>query len=73
MEKKTLVGLMAAVLAAAAQAYTVYDAGKALCQNCTNGTYANPYTDANGGAFNGLTLVGALPAYVPTSTFLFVR
>ena len=71
--QKIALTFAAAALAAAASAYTVYDAGKALCQNCTNGTYANPYTDANGGAFNGLTLVGALPAYVPTSTFLFVR
>ena len=71
--QKIVLTFAAAALAAAASAYTVYDAGKALCQNCTNGTYANPYTDANGGVFNGLTLVGALPAYVPTSTFLFVR
>ena len=54
MEKKTLVGLMAAVLAAAAQAYTVYDAGKALHQNCASGVYTGAsgdtyYTDENGG------------------------
>ena len=47
MEKKTLFGLMAAVLAAVAQAYTVYDAGKALRQNATSGsiTGANGETD----------------------------
>ena len=54
MEKKTLVGLMAAVLAAVAQAYTVYDAGKALHQNCASGAYTGAsgdtyYTDENGG------------------------
>ena len=35
------------------------------------GTFAA--ADANGGAFNGLTLVGALPAYVPTGTLLIVK
>ena len=54
MKKKTLVGLMVAVLAAASQAYTVYDAGKALRANCASGapTGANGntyYTDENGG------------------------
>ena len=54
MEKKTLVGLMAAVLAAALQAYTVYDAGKALRANCASGTPTGAsgdtyYTDENGG------------------------
>ena len=50
--------LLSGSLAITASAYTVYDAGKALRQNCESGSYANPYTDANGGAFNGLTLVG---------------
>ena len=58
MEKKTLFGLMAAVLAAVAQAYTVYDAGKALRQNATSGsiTGANceTYTDENGGKWQYL-------------------
>ena len=54
MQKKTLVGLMAAVLAAALQAYTVYDAGKALRANCASGTPTGAsgdtyYTDENGG------------------------
>ena len=71
--QKIYLAFAAAALAAAASAYTVYDAGKALCQNCTNGTYANPYTDANGGAFNGLTLVGDLPDYKSPSTVLFIR
>ena len=35
------------------------------------GTFAA--ADANGGAFNGLTLVGALPAYIPTGTMVIVR
>ena len=33
-------------------ARTVYDAGKALRQNCESGSYANPYTDANGGVWS---------------------
>ena len=54
MEKKTLVGLVVAVLAAASQAYTVYDAGKALRANCASGTPTGAsgdtyYTDENGG------------------------
>ena len=35
------------------------------------GTFAA--ADANGGAFNGLTLVGELPAYVATGTMVIVR
>ena len=35
------------------------------------GTFAA--ADANGGAFNGFTLVGALPAYIPTGTMVIVR
>ena len=35
------------------------------------GTFAA--ADANGGAFNGLTLVGDLPAYVAPGTIIFVR
>ena len=40
-----------------------------------NGTIVGTFAaaDANGGAFNGLTLVGALPAYVPTGTMVMVR
>ena len=66
MRKKTLVGLVASVLAATACARTVYDASKALRQNCTA-------ADANGGAFNGLTLVGDLPDYVEAGTILVIR
>ncbi len=51
-----LIGMAAVALTASAR--TVYDAGKALHQNGENGSYTNPYTDANGGAFNGFTLVG---------------
>ena len=35
------------------------------------GTFAA--ADANGGAFNGLTLVGDLPDYIPTGSMLIVR
>ena len=56
MKKLLIVG--AAAVAFTASARTVDDAGRALRQNCESGSYANPYTDANGGAFNGLTLVG---------------
>ena len=40
-----------------------------------NGTIAGTFAaaDANGGAFNGLTIVGDLPAYVPTGTLMTVR
>ena len=40
-----------------------------------NGTIVGTFAaaDANGGAFNGLTLVGDLPAYVPTGTLMIVR
>ena len=40
-----------------------------------NGTITGTFAaaDANGGAFNGLTLVGALPAYIPTGTMVIVR
>ena len=39
-------------LALGAPARTVYDAGKALRQNCESGSYANPYEDANGGVWS---------------------
>ena len=55
---KRILAISAAAVAFTASARMVYDAGKALRQNCESGSYANPYTDANGGAFNGLTLVG---------------
>ena len=58
MKQKTLVGLMAAVVAAVAQAYTVYDAGKALHANITSGTpvgaNGETYTDENGGKWQYL-------------------
>lgn len=40
-----------------------------------NGTITGTFAaaDANGGAFNGLTLVGDLPAYVATGTMVIVR
>ena len=40
-----------------------------------NGTITGTFAaaDANGGVFNGLTLVGALPAYVATGTTIIVR
>ena len=57
--KKTAWGKVAALLmvgslAIPASARTVYDAGKALRQNCASGSYANPYTDANGGVWSYL-------------------
>ena len=58
MEKKTLVGLMAAVLAVTAGARTVYDGGKALRQNATSssitGANGETYTDENGGKWQYL-------------------
>ena len=52
--QKIVLTFAAAALAAAASAYTVYDAGKALRQNCASGAYAGAngdsyYTDENGG------------------------
>ena len=38
----------------AASGRTVYDAGKALRQNCESGAYANPYPDADGGVWSYL-------------------
>ena len=67
----SVVTLAAVVFTASAR--TVYDAGIALRQNCESGFYANPYTDANGGAFNGLTLVGDLPDYKSVCTAVFIR
>ena len=58
MEKKTLVGLMVAVLAVTAGARTVYDGGKALRQNATSssitGANGETYTDENGGKWQYL-------------------
>ena len=51
---KRLFALAVAVMAFTASARTVYDAGKALRQNCESGSYANPYTDANGGVWSYL-------------------
>ena len=42
---KLILAISAAAVAFAASARTVYDAGKALRQNCESGSYANPYTD----------------------------
>jgi hypothetical protein len=39
----TAICLTAILAAATLSARTVYDAGKALRENCTSGTYANPY------------------------------
>ena len=46
---KRILAISAAAVAFAASARTVYDAGKALRQNCESGSYANSYTDENGG------------------------
>ena len=52
-----------AVVAATATtlARTVYDAGKALRQNCESGSYANPYTDTNGGVWSYLAASSLSP------------
>ena len=52
--QKIVLTFAAAALAAVASAYTVYDAGKALRQNCASGAYTGAngdsyYTDENGG------------------------
>ena len=44
--------LLMAAAAVTASAHTVYDAGKALRQNCESGSCVNPYTDANGGVWS---------------------
>ena len=49
---KRILAIGAAAVAFTASARTVYDAGKALRQNCESGSYANPYTDANGGIWS---------------------
>ena len=51
---KRLLVIGSAAVVFAAPARTVYDAGKALRQNCESGSYANPYTDANGGTWSYL-------------------
>ena len=54
MMARPLFALALAAMAFTASARTVYDAGKALRQNCESGSYANPYTDANGGVWSYL-------------------
>ena len=51
---RCLFTLAVAAVTATTFARTVYDAGKALRQNCESGSYANPYTDANGGVWSYL-------------------
>ena len=51
---KRILAISAAAVAVAASARTVCDAGRALRQNCESGSYANPYTDANGGVWSYL-------------------
>ena len=53
--------LAVTALALGASARTVYDAGKALRQNCASGSYANPYTDANGGVWSYHTASSVAP------------
>ena len=50
MKKLLMIGAVAVAFTASAR--TVYDAGMALRQNCESGSYANPYTDANGGVWS---------------------
>ena len=59
--QKIVLTFAAAALATAASAYTVYDGGKALRQNCASGTYANPYTDENGGQWSYHTSSAVAP------------
>ena len=69
---KRILAISAAAVAFAASARTVYDAGKALRQNCESGSYANPYTDANGGVWAYYYASSLLPfsgtAFESTST-----
>ena len=58
---KWILAITAAAVAFTASARTVYDAGKALHQNCESGSYANPYTDANGGVWSYLTASSLSP------------
>ena len=59
---RTCLTLLATMsLALGASARTVYDAGAALRQNCESGSYANPYTDANGGVWSYHTASGVAP------------
>ena len=58
---KRILAISTAAVAFAASARTVYDAGKALRQNCESGSYANPYTDANGGVWSYLTASSLSP------------
>lgn len=59
MKKLLIIG--AAAVALTASARTVYDAGKALRQNCESGSYANPCTDANGGVWSYHTASSVAP------------
>ncbi|MBR2839392.1 MAG: hypothetical protein IKE55_11445 [Kiritimatiellae bacterium] len=52
MKKLLIIGAAAAAFTVSAR--TVYDAGKALRHNCESGSYANPYTDDNGGVWSYL-------------------
>ena len=58
MKKLLIIG--AAAVALTASARTVYDAGKALRQNC-EGSYQNPYTDENGGVWSYHTASAVAP------------
>ena len=61
MMARPLFALALAAMAFTASARTVYDAGKALRQNCESGSYANPYTDANGGGWSYLVASSLSP------------
>ena len=52
---------VALVVPTAVSARTVYDAGKALRQNCESGAYANPYTDEDGGIWSYHTASAVAP------------
>ena len=59
---RCLFALAVAAVTATTFARTVYDAGKALRQNCESGSYANPYTDANGGVWSYLAASSLSPS-----------
>ena len=58
---KRILAISAAAVAFTASARTVYDAGEALRQNCESGSYANSYTDANGGVWSYLAASSLSP------------
>ena len=75
--QKIVLTFAAAALAAAASAYTVYDAGKALRQNCASGAPVGAdgatYTDENGGVWKYSSAAGVAPSPKKVSQKVFLR